>query len=380
MILGIDASNISSGGGVTHLRELLRAARPTEFGFDKVVVWSPLSTLASLEDYPWLIKRTEAVLERKFLYRAVWQRRRLGVLARRENCDLLFVPGGAVATDFQPVVTMNRNLLPFEWTELLRFGFSTMTLKWILLRLFQTHSLRKAEGTIFLTNYARDRVSAVTGPMVGRTDTIPHGIDKRFYLKPRKQLSIDNFSSSHPFKIVYTSTIFAYKHQWHVAVAIAQLRAEGFPVELDLIGAGGGADLHRLESTLRHIDPSARFIRHLGVVPHNVIESYYGKSHLGVFASSCETFGQILTEYMASGLPIACSNSSAMPEILGDAGCYFDPEDPVSIARSIKELVLSPELRTQKADKAYELAQQYSWRRCADETFGFLEKIAQTSN
>lgn len=39
MILGIDASNIRAGGGVTHLVELLRAANPSVHGFEKVIVW-----------------------------------------------------------------------------------------------------------------------------------------------------------------------------------------------------------------------------------------------------------------------------------------------------------------------------------------------------
>jgi len=44
----------------------------------------------------------------------------------------------------------------------------------------------------------------------------------------------------------------------------------------------------------------------------------------------------ILVEAMASGLPIACSNRGPMPEVLGDAGVYFDPEDPHDIARALR--------------------------------------------
>ena len=48
MILGIDAGNIRAGGGVTHLVELLRAARPQAHGFERVIVWSSAATLAQL--------------------------------------------------------------------------------------------------------------------------------------------------------------------------------------------------------------------------------------------------------------------------------------------------------------------------------------------
>ena len=79
---------------------------------------------------------------------------------------------------------------------------------------------------------------------------------------------------------------------------------------------------------------------------------------------------------MAAGLPMACSHIGPMPEILGDAGIYFDPEDANSIARALRELIESPNLWAQLAQAAFDRAQAFSWKRCADETFGFLARIA----
>jgi len=62
-----------------------------------------------------------------------------------------------------------------------------------------------------------------------------------------------------------------------------------------------------------------------------------------------------------------------MREILGDAGCYFDPENPDDIAATLRKMVKFPELRAEKARAAYDLVQQYSWDRCAYETFSFLK-------
>jgi glycosyltransferase involved in cell wall biosynthesis len=64
-----------------------------------------------------------------------------------------------------------------------------------------------------------------------------------------------------------------------------------------------------------------------------------------------------------------------MPEVLGDAGVYFDPEDPQSIAKALQRLVASSELRARLASASFTAAQQYSWRRCADETFHFLAEV-----
>jgi glycosyltransferase involved in cell wall biosynthesis len=85
----------------------------------------------------------------------------------------------------------------------------------------------------------------------------------------------------------------------------------------------------------------------------------------------------ILLESMASGRPIACADRGPMPEVLGNAGVYFDPESPHSIAAALRRLIDSPELRERCAKEALLRARQYTWESCARETFGFLASVAR---
>ena len=80
---------------------------------------------------------------------------------------------------------------------------------------------------------------------------------------------------------------------------------------------------------------------------------------------------------MAAGLPIACSDRGPMPEILQEAGVYFNPEDVPSIADAVARVVSDPELRTRIAERARTLSGQYSWERCAKETWTLLHAVAQ---
>lgn len=376
MILCIDASNIRSGGGITHLVELLRAGTPAKHGFERVVVWASQATLRRLEDRPWLDKRTAPVLESHYLRRAWWQRNQLGALAAAEGCSVLFVPGGSFATGFRPVVTMSRNLLPFEWEESSRYGFSSLTLKFLMLRWTQSKSFRNASGVIFLNEYAKRAVARVTGALKADTQIVPHGIDDRFFSLPRPQRSLRECDDTRPFKLMYVSIVDVYKHQWNVAEAVARLRSDGYPIVLELIGPAYPPALKRLHETLHRVDPTGSFVRHLGPMPHNELHAHYAGADVCVFASSCENMPNILLEGMASGLPIACSAKGPMPEVLGEAGIYFDPTNPTSITDALRTLIDNPELREQKALAAYEQARQYSWPRCADETFEFLFKVA----
>lgn len=379
MIVGIDASNIRGGGGLTHLTELLRVGEPHTHGFSRIIVWAGQATLRSIQDRPWLVKSSQSLLDRSLPCRIFWQRFRLSEVARTAGCDLLLVPGGSYAGNFHPVVTMSRNLLPFLWREMARYGLSLMTLKWWLLRWTQTATFRDADGVIFLTQHAQQAVTHVTGSLRGRVTIVPHGINERFLRAPRLQRTLSDCSAANPFRLLYVSIVDAYKHQWNVAEAVSQLRACGLPVVLDLIGPAYGPALARLRKVLQRVDPAHGTIRYLGPVPYEELHRAYDTADACIFASTCENMPNILLEGMAYGLPIACSDRRPMPEILGDAGVYFDPEDVVSICGALQELLASPALRTDNAKAAFSRVAGYSWSQCADRTFRFLAEVAAAS-
>lgn len=377
MKIGIDASNIRSGGGLTHLVELLRAVNPILYGIERIEIWGSTSTLNALDNFPWLYKRNPIPLDKGLLYRAFWQRYCLSQAARDEGCDVLFVPGGSFAGNFHPVVTMSQNLLPFEMPELLRYGWSSFALKLFLLRLTQSRSFRQSDGIIFLTEYARNVVLKVTGELCGQASIVPHGLNLRFTMVPKLQRAIADYDEVHPYRVLYVSIIDQYKHQWHVVEAVAGLRKQGVPIVLDLVGPAYPLALKRLNATIVREDADHRWVHYHGAIPFDELHHKYAEADIGLFASSCENMPNIMLETMAAGLPIACSRMGPMPEMLGDAGLYFDPEKPAEIAAALRELIYSPELRMRMAQASYERAQQYSWHRCANETFGFLAEIAQ---
>jgi glycosyltransferase involved in cell wall biosynthesis len=377
MIVGIDASNLRAGGGLTHLRELLAAAAPEKQGVQAVIVWGGRATLDELPERPWLEKRHQPWLDRSVAHRVLWHRRQLPRLARHVGCSVLFCPGGLAPRGFRPVVTMCRNLLPFEWPEMRRYGISSTFLRLLLLRRMQVGTFRRADGVIFLTSHAQQRVIAAAGVLSGETAIIPHGVNAQFFCLPRPPRQAVPASDALPFRILYVSIVNVYKHQWHVAEAVAWLRTAGVPVELELVGPAYPPARRRLEAAMRRLDPAGAFIRYRGFLPYSHLPEVYRQADVFVFASSCENLPNILLESMAAGLPIACSNRGPMREVLGEAGVYFDPEDPESIAKAIRELIESPNLRTEKAQMAYERAQRYSWGRCADETFSFLAAVAR---
>lgn len=376
VIVGIDATNLRDGGGLTHIVELLNAVVPANHGITKIVIWGGEQTLCKLPGYAWLKKISPIALNKGLVARTMWQRFSLTRAARVELCDVLFVPGGSYIGKFKPIVTMSRNLLPFEWTELRRYGVTLTAIKCLILRYTQSRSYKAADGVIFLTEYAKHAVLKVTGPLAGKIVTIPHGVSPRFQLPPKEQRPIGDYNTAKPFRLLYVSIINQYKHQWHVIEAVHILRAQGLSVVLELVGPAYPPALARLHGAITQFDPEKNWVCYHGAVPYEILNTLYAQADLGVFASSCENMPNILLETMASGLPVACSSRGPMPEVLGEAGLYFDPESPVEIAQSLRKYIDSPALRSEKAKASIARCQQYAWEHCAGETFTFLAEVA----
>ena len=378
MILGIDASNLRTGGSVTHLCNVLATADPGNHSFSKIIVWGNQATLERLRDQDWLEKVHEPSLDRSLPHRLFWQRFRLPnrALAR---CDILLSPGGNAPRGFAPLVAMSRNMLPFEPRERRRFGFSWIGLRLLLLRFSQARTFRHAQGVIFLTRHARDVVCKIAR-IRGQIVVVPHGVEERFRCVPRPQRMIAECSRENPLRLIYVSIIDLYKHQWVVAEAVASLRKAGMPIAVDFVGPAYSPALRRLNAAIAQFDPSAEFLRYRGPISFEEMHALRDQADIFVFASSCENMPNILLEGMASGFPIACARCGPMEEILGDAGIYFDPVDAVSIAEALRTLAEDDELRVRCAEAAYTRAEEYSWERCARETFEFLERVARSSS
>ena len=169
--LGIDATNIRQGGGVTHLSQLLKAATPQTAGIDRVTVWACKETAAQLPERAWLTTRSLPWMEAGLPWRIVGQQFQLPQALAREGCDVAFFPGGTLPRRLSPrTVTMSQNMLPFEPIEAARFGrWSAMRLKLRLLRHTQSRSFTRAQGVIFLTRYAQATVTRALGGLAGAT-------------------------------------------------------------------------------------------------------------------------------------------------------------------------------------------------------------------
>jgi glycosyltransferase involved in cell wall biosynthesis len=115
-------------------------------------------------------------------------------------------------------------------------------------------------------------------------------------------------------------------------------------------------------------------VRFLGWVPSRDLEGLYRLAECFVFPSLYEGFGLPVLEAMQRGVPVACSNTSSLPEVAGDAALLFDPEDAAAIRSAVVRLLDDGELAGELARRGRERAATFSWARSARATVASYER------
>jgi len=117
-------------------------------------------------------------------------------------------------------------------------------------------------------------------------------------------------------------------------------------------------------------------IHFTGFVNDDDLLLLYNACDLFVFPSFYEGFGLPILEAMACGRAVACSNSSAMPEVANATALLFDPDSTEEMVRAMRDIVLDPELRTRMERLAQHRASLFTWDRTARKTLDVYYEIA----
>lgn len=112
-----------------------------------------------------------------------------------------------------------------------------------------------------------------------------------------------------------------------------------------------------------------------GYVPDFDLKVLYSEAIAYVFPSFFEGFGLPALEAMALGLPVVSSDKTSLPEILGRAAIYFNPEDESEMKAKIKLVINDEKLRQDLISRGLEQIKKYSWSQCAEKTLEVYNEI-----
>jgi glycosyltransferase involved in cell wall biosynthesis len=223
--------------------------------------------------------------------------------------------------------------------------------------------VRRSDRVIAISQSTRADLIELLGVASERIDVVPNGVAsvgcepalpeaevrQRFDLGDRQVLL--NLSAKRP-----------HKNLTALIDALALIPPERRPL---LVVPGYGTWHEReLGERAQHAGVSDD-IRFLGWISGSELEGLWALAQALVFPSLYEGFGLPVLEAMARGVPVACSNSSSLPEVAGDAALLFDPLDERAIAAAIERLLADRSFAAQLAERGRVRAARFTWERTA---------------
>lgn len=138
-------------------------------------------------------------------------------------------------------------------------------------------------------------------------------------------------------------------------------------LRLLLVGTKG-LGFERILETIDSFDIPRDFVILTGYVADEDLAALYNGALAFAYLSFYEGFGLPPLEAMQCGTPVITSNTSSLPEVVGDAGIMVEPTDEDSICQSFLELYRNSKLREEMSRRSLSRAAQFSWDKCVRET------------
>lgn len=251
-----------------------------------------------------------------------------------------------------------------------RFGaWRRLYLRWGTKR-----SSRKARRIIAISASTREDVIDLLGVADGKVDVVPCGVDEDFQpISDRQRLDHFRMKRHLPRRmILFVGTIEPRKNLVTLLKAYALLRQR---LEVPLLVIAGPKGWHHQEvfAAVEELNLHDR-VRFPGYIPREELPLWYNAADCFVYPSLYEGFGLPPLEAMACGTPVIASDTSSLPEVVGDAGLLVDPTSAGHIADAMERVLTDEYLRTGMRRKGLARSSEFSWQRVAQETVRVYEK------
>ncbi|KKW36106.1 MAG: glycosyl transferase, group 1 [Candidatus Giovannonibacteria bacterium GW2011_GWA2_53_7] len=285
----------------------------------------------------------------------------------REHLDLIHYPHWNVplfsrtpfVTTIHDLILLDERDSAIQATTLPRPLYN---LKRLGYRIVLHHALFKSRSLIAVSNFTKSRILAHFPRLSkDKVKMIYEGGPGTWGHEPET-----NLAPKGPY-FLYVGNAYPHKNLESLLHAFSFFQKAHPEVKLVLVGREGHF-YNQLKKELEEIDVPSDSVIFTGFVPDASLSNLYQHATLYLFPSRHEGFGLPPLEAMAHGVPVAASKTSSLPEILGDAALYFDPDNLEDMVRVMETALSDETLRQTLTQKGYEKIKAYSWRTMAQET------------
>jgi len=303
------------------------------------------------------------------LVRILWEQTILPFRLVKEGIDIVHSLAFA-----QPLFTSCPGVVTIHDLSFLLFPQGFNFGKRLYLRYMTRYSAQRSLRIIALSHSTKNDLSRFFGIPEGKIEVIPHGVDPRF--RPLNGNLVSRFRQRRGLPepmILFLGTIERRKNVGLLLEAYAQIR-KYIPHALVLAGAKGwGAD----EVFAQAEELGLADVIFAGYVEQEELPLWYNAADLLAYPSLYEGFGLPPLEAMASGTPVLTSNTSSLPEVVGDAGILVNPQDADEIARAMLKVLQDEGLQREMRKRGLERAKRFTWQGAAEETVRVYEEVVR---
>lgn len=300
-------------------------------------------------------------------FRIAWEQTAGMAVAWRHRLDVIHAP-----VNVTPAITGVPRVVTVHDLAFHHFPEQYPGAKQRYLRLMTRFSVRRATRVIAVSEATRRDVIQFYGVDPASVVTVPNGVGPEF--QPLPQDDIRRFRDEKRLPdnfVLFLGTLQPRKNLETLLKAYARVHGE---IGWDLVVAGAVGWSHEpIFETARALGLADR-VRFAGFVAPHELPLWYNAATVLVYPSVHEGFGLPLIEAMACGTPVIAADSSALPEVVGDAGLIVGTKDVGGYAHSLVGMARSTELRQELAERGLKRAAAYSWSRTATETMTVYEQ------
>ena len=306
--------------------------------------------------------------------RIFWEQVIQPIVLRREGVDLLHAMAFVAPLTLPcPAVVTVYDL------SFLRFPQSARPLNRLYLSLFTRWSVQKARRVIAISESTRQDVIELLGKPPEEVEVVYCGVDERFC--PQDAAAVEAFRHEKGLPerfILFLGTLEPRKNIISLLKAYARLAASGGSIPALVIAGAKGWFYREIFAAVEKLDLEERVI-FAGYVPEKEKMLWYSAAEVFVYPSLFEGFGLPPLEAMACGTPVIVSDTSSLPEVVGDAGLQVPSTDVEALAEAMATILHSSAVRAEWQKRGLDRAASFSWRESARQTLGVYDRALQGS-
>jgi glycosyltransferase involved in cell wall biosynthesis len=243
-----------------------------------------------------------------------------------------------------------------------------------------SQAVRKAKKIISVSNFTKQdilhnfkvRANKIIVTYEGVAN-LAKGQDNLFVQKLNQTETLELYNIKGKF-LLYVGNAYPHKNLEGFLIIFKKILLKYPDLYLVLVGKEDYF-YNRVKDKAKELDLGDKVI-FPGYVPDAKLENLYALALAYVFPSFYEGFGLPPLEAAAKGCPVISSNRSAMPEVLGEAALYFNPEDIDEFIVAL-EKINSEQFRQDLINKGFAQAKKYNWWECAWQTLEVYKSVLE---